>query len=82
MTKVGQSMIRAAKEAAALARGGLKPCPFCGSAAVVTTHPAAGNTTVYRVACSNRFSSCPVNLRTHHHVPAENAERAWNQRAK
>ncbi len=34
MTKVGQSLIRAAKEAAAMARGELKPaapCPSCGA---------------------------------------------------
>jgi hypothetical protein len=57
----------------------MKPCPFCGSIAIVTT-----NRGMYRVECLNRWGEedrCPVNMRTHHCSTVEEAQEAWNKRA-
>lgn len=53
----------------------LKPCPFCGGKAVRTFKRGG-----YRVECEHRQSTCPVNMRTHHHDTAESADKAWNTR--
>ena len=53
----------------------LKSCPFCGSVAVVTIKPRG-----FRVECSNRSNGCPVNMRTHHKVDANQAKTQWNTR--
>ncbi|MCK5316874.1 MAG: Lar family restriction alleviation protein [Anaerolineales bacterium] len=57
----------------------IKPCPFCGSNAIVTI-----NRGMYRVECLNRWAEedrCPMNMRTHHMATKEEATASWNKRA-
>ena len=55
----------------------LKPCPFCGSRAIVSTKYR-----LYRVECLNRWGddACPMNMRTHHTPTPEEAVKLWNKR--
>jgi len=53
-----------------------KKCPFCGSDATVTERDRG-----FRIECSMRFESCPVNCRTHHFDSIIEAIDAWNTRA-
>lgn len=59
--------------------GKLKSCPFCGGTAKPTTRGSV-NGLKHRVECENRFTTCPMNMRTHHHYDAADAELAWNIR--
>ena len=52
----------------------LKPCPFCGSEALMFRDPYKQD---YYVMCSN--VDCPVDLRVLRHNPVL-AEKAWNTR--
>jgi hypothetical protein len=55
----------------------LKPCPFCGSNAIITMKHV-----MYRVECLNRWGEdqCPMNMRTHHKATRLGAIEAWNTR--
>lgn len=50
-------------------------CPFCGGDAHITKRPGG-----FRVECTNRFSGCGINMRTHHHKTAKTACLSWNNR--
>lgn len=56
----------------------LKPCPFCGGKAQITKHNY--KTWRLRAECENRNTTCPVNMRTHHHDEEEDVIEAWNTR--
>ena len=63
----------------------LKPCPFCGGYAIFTyksKYMVDGTRECKRcrVECSNRVTSCPMNMRTHHHYKKQDAIDAWNTR--
>ena len=57
----------------------LKSCPFCGNEATYTYRFVTSGK-CHRVECTKRFSSCPMNARTHHHEEKEDAAKAWNTR--
>lgn len=52
----------------------LKPCPFCGSKAVIQR-----NGSYHRVCCPN-IQDCPIEPRTHWVLNQESAIKAWNRR--
>lgn len=53
----------------------MKNCPFCNSPAHITSRPRG-----YRVECTKRFQTCPMNMRTSHHPTEKGAIIAWDTR--
>lgn len=62
----------------------LLPCPHCGNDAAVSHRPSGfgQRPNGFRVACKSRFTTCPVNSRTHHAKTEQEAISAWNTRAE
>ena len=53
----------------------MKPCPFCGNEPVVLAGIRG-----WKVECSKRHTTCPINGRTHYHDQAGDAVEQWNTR--
>lgn len=57
----------------------LKPCPFCGSNAIVIANNYRHNQTTFCVKCNN--DDCRVIPVTYEYSEMNNAIEAWNKRA-
>lgn len=57
----------------------LKPCPFCGSKAMVDSMYRHGKETLYQVTCS--WEGCQLQPMTEWYKDKGVVERAWNRRA-
>ena len=58
----------------------LKPCPFCGAAAMVVANKYRHEQTTYCVRCTD--NNCPVIPATYEHSSLDGAIEAWNRRAE
>jgi len=58
----------------------LKPCPFCGYAAVISSYKNNGGTKRYKISCGN-YQGCGVNPETEYKVNLNEIIAAWNRRA-
>lgn len=56
----------------------LKPCPFCGGAAMLITCKYRHNQTLYYVTCSN--DDCAIAPETSEYLEARYAVEYWNRR--
>jgi len=60
-------------------RSDLKPCPFCGTAAIEQGKMAESDTaTHWRIQCGNPF--CEMECRTNIQASISSAERIWQER--
>lgn len=57
----------------------LKPCPFCGEKAHLTTWARAENDLLYMVECDNE--RCPIQPMTAYHKIKDVIVDEWNRRA-
>jgi Lar family restriction alleviation protein len=55
----------------------LKPCPFCGSEAVITCNP--DDAKWFYIECGNE--NCPILVQGQWHTDMNEAKKEWNRRA-